>query len=318
MKADAPPRQAATGWSRENRCGTSRTKKRETLGLMHSAGPAVIDTLADARALHRLARRAETQCGDGKMVWHIWGEGEPIVLVHGGSGNWGHWARNIGPLVRAGRAVYVPDLPGCGLSAPPPFGHDGDVLPPWIETGVAALLGDRAFDLVGFSFGAMVSGFYAAQFSARVKKLLLVGAPALSATPGPKAGLQEWLRLPDGSRREAAFRHNLRALMVARDETVDDLALGLYVEALKQDRLTKRRMAATDVLLRTMPQISAPVWGVWGAEDVLWRGRFDQAEAGLRRAQDFRRMTLVADAGHWVQFEQADVFNDWLRAALSE
>ena len=96
-----------------------------------------------------------------------------------------------------------------------------------------------------------VSGFYAARYPGRVRKLVLVGAPALSEKRGPKVALQEWLRLPDGPRRAAAFEHNLRLLMVSRDETVDELSLTLYVEALKQDRLTKRRLARTDILLRT-------------------------------------------------------------------
>ncbi|MHA1570054.1 MAG: alpha/beta fold hydrolase, partial [Alphaproteobacteria bacterium] len=26
------------------------------------------------------------------------GQGAPVVLVHGGSGSWSHWARNVGPL----------------------------------------------------------------------------------------------------------------------------------------------------------------------------------------------------------------------------
>ncbi len=279
--------------------------------------PPRIDTLADVRALDRLARRFETPCGDGRMVWRAWGEGAPVVLLHGGSGNWAHWARNIAPLVAAGRAVYAPDLPGCGESADLPVGHDGDALPPWIEKGVETLVGDATFDLVGFSFGGMVAGFYAAAFPHRVRRLVLVGAPALAREPGPKPDLREWLRLPEGPQREAAFRHNLRALMVARDETVDDLALGLYVQGLRADRLTRRRLARTDILSRTMPHVACPVWGIWGEDDVLCRGRFDAIEAGARKAPHFRVMTRIPRAGHWVQFEAAEAVDAALADCLS-
>ncbi len=280
--------------------------------------PSRISTLADARALEAFARRVETECGDGRMVWRIWGEGAPIVLLHGGSGNWAHWVRNIAPLVQAGRGVFVPDLPGCGESDMPPVGHDGDVLPEWVEKGVRSLLGATPFDLVGFSFGAMVSGFYAARHANRVRKLVLVGAPALSREAPPKIPLQEWLRLPDGPQRDSAFRHNLRLLMLARDESVDELSLTLYVESLRRDRLTARRIARTDILLRTMPQITCPVWGLWGAADILYRGRFDVAESGLGHAPDFRSTTFIADAGHWAQFEEADAFNGSLRSILAD
>lgn len=280
-----------------------------------SSLPSSVATLADARAIEAAAMRLETPCGDGKMVWRVWGEGPPVVLAHGGSGNWSHWARNIAPLVAQGRSVYACDLPGCGESDRPPVGEDGDALPQWIEKG-AETLGLGTFDLVGFSFGAMVSGFYAAAYPERVKKLVLVGAPALSAERGPKIALKEWLRLPDGPQREEAFRHNLRLLMLARDESVDALSYTLYVEALKRDRLTKRRMARTDVLLRTMPKVLCPVYGVWGADDVLYRGREDIIDAGLKVAPDLRGIARIPRAGHWAQFEEAEAFNALLRAFL--
>jgi 2-hydroxy-6-oxonona-2,4-dienedioate hydrolase len=279
--------------------------------------PARVTDLAQARAIEARAERYETECGAGRMVWRAWGAGAPAVLVHGGSGNWSHWVRNIGPLVAAGHRVVVPDLPGCGESDRPPEGEDGDVLPQWIEKGVATLIPEGAFDLVGFSFGAMVSGFFAAAYPSRVKRLVLVGAPGLSAARTTKLPLKEWLRLPDGPEREAAFRANLRMLMVARDESVDELSLTLYAEALRQDRLTKRRLAATDILLKTMPDIRCPVWSMWGAEDALYRGRFDVAEHGMRQARDLRSYDLLAHAGHWAQYEAADEFDALLASALS-
>ena len=278
--------------------------------------PERIATLDDLARVEAASVRHETPCGEGRMVWHSWGSGEPVVLLHGGSGSWAHWARNLRVLVDQGRKVFACDLPGCGESDRPPVGEDGDALPPWIEEGASAL-GLEKFDLVGFSFGAMVSGFYAARYPARVRKLVLVGPPALSEKPGAKIALKEWLRLPDGPQREEAFRHNLRLLMLANDSSIDDLSLGLYVRCLKQDRLTKRRIARTDILLRTMADIRAPVFATWGAEDVLARGRFDLLEAGLRRAPDFREMRLIPHAGHWAQFEAPEVFDAMLREWLT-
>ena len=44
------------------------------------------------------ARRVETPCGEGSLVWRIWGDGPPLVLGHGGQGAWSHWIRNIDAL----------------------------------------------------------------------------------------------------------------------------------------------------------------------------------------------------------------------------
>ena len=97
-----------------------------------------MDSMDEVDALRRAAERSETPCGDGAMVWQRWGPrgGKPVLLLHGGSGSWTHWVRNIEPLARPAMTVWVPDLPGFGDSAAPPDGHDADVLPGWLERGL--------------------------------------------------------------------------------------------------------------------------------------------------------------------------------------
>src|SRR2546423_8062139 len=46
------------------------------------------------------------------------GEGPPVVLVHGLSGNWQNWLENI-PRLAQERRVIAPDLPGFGESDRP-------------------------------------------------------------------------------------------------------------------------------------------------------------------------------------------------------
>ena len=47
------------------------------------------------------------------------GEGDPVVLLHGNP-TWGFLYRDIiGPLVKSGRRVIVPDMIGFGLSEKP-------------------------------------------------------------------------------------------------------------------------------------------------------------------------------------------------------
>ncbi len=84
-------------------------------------------------ALEAGATRLETPCGDGTLVWRRWNAGgrHPLVLLHGGSGNWLHWVRQI-PVFAARRTVLAADLPGLGESADPPGperpGHRGQSL----------------------------------------------------------------------------------------------------------------------------------------------------------------------------------------------
>ena len=279
--------------------------------------PPSVSTLADVAALEKAARRVETPCGDAALVWHVWGEGRPVVLLHGGAGSWTHWVRNVAPLVRAGCRVCVPDLPGSGDSAPPPDGEDADALPPWIEQGLGLLIPGEACDVVGFSFGAMVGAFIAARGAVPVRQLVLVGAPALSHERSPRLDLRGWKALPPGPERQAVQRHNLRSLMLADEHAVDALSIALHSANVERDRMTRRRLSQTDVLVRTLPRVGCPVSGIWGSEDALYRGRTSVIGAALSQAPAFRTLTLIPAAGHWVQYEQATAFNDALLAALA-
>ena len=96
------------------------------------AKPSPVAMPADYAALLARAIRLTTPCGDGDMVWHMWGERQagalPLVMLHGGSGSWTHWIRNIDALVAAGYQIWLPDLPG--LAIPPR--HPPVLMPmPW-------------------------------------------------------------------------------------------------------------------------------------------------------------------------------------------
>ena len=125
-----------------------------------------------ARALLQQATRRETPCGDGVMAWHLWGTGEPVVMLHGGSGNWTHWVRNIPAVLAAGYMAVVPDLPGFGDSATPPGGGDADAAVAPVALGLQTLLGARTCTLAAFSFGSLVAALLAAEQPGRVSSLL--------------------------------------------------------------------------------------------------------------------------------------------------
>ena len=89
--------------------------------------------------LEAAAERVATPCGDGRMAWHAWGAGPPLVLLHGGSGSWRPWVRNIDAFARD-RRVIAPDLPGPGESDLPPRPDD----PRALARILAGLLADIA------------------------------------------------------------------------------------------------------------------------------------------------------------------------------
>ena len=282
-----------------------------------------VDSLPHLAALEQRADRLETPCGDGVMVWRAWGAPQagaadpPLVLLHGGSGSWTHWARNIDALVDAGRRVWVPDLPGFGDSARPPSGGDADAIAPVVEDGLERLFGATACELVGFSLGALVTSLVVAANPARACRIVLVGAPALGIARPTGLLLRSWAHLAPGPAQDAVVRANLAALMFARPAAIDDFVIAVQRHNVERDRMRRRRLARTDAILRRLPAIQVPLHGIWGELDALYVGGLHRLEPTLREAPGFASLQVIEGAGHWVQFEAAERFDAALALALA-
>src|SRR5712692_8218440 len=145
---------------------------------------------AQVAGLAAAGRRIETPCGAGAMVWRVWGDGEPLLLFHGGFGSWTHWLRNIPELARHYR-VIVANLPGLGESDAAPRPHTPSVLAAIVVDGIARILApDERFHLAGFSFGGLIGGHVAAALGDRCRSLTLVGAGGLGVKRGAMAPLK--------------------------------------------------------------------------------------------------------------------------------
>jgi 2-hydroxy-6-oxonona-2,4-dienedioate hydrolase len=279
-----------------------------------------MQNIEDLHALERLATRHALPYHDGNLVFRCWGpeQGTPIVFLHGGSGSWKHWARNISYFVERGRQVWIPDMPGFGESATPINGHDADALPEPLLWALQQLLAKQSIDLVTFSFGSMVGAAMAVQEPSRVNKLVLMGSPALGINSMRPFKLRSWNHLPEGPEREAIHIHNLGVLMMANPTAIDALAVYIHSTNLDQDRMKRRRLAYSDFLLQRLKELSCPVYGIWGALDILCLEKHDSVKTALQQTQNFRSLHFIPDAGHWVQYEAAPAFNTKLEAILNE
>ena len=239
-----------------------------------------------------------------------------MVLLHGGSGSWTHWLRNIQALVASGRRLLVPDLPGFGDSALPPDGRDADAMPAVLEQGLQQLLGQAPCDLVGFSFGAMVAALLSQQHAHRVARLVLIGPPGLGRPTLEPIALRAWRHLQTPAQRLAAHTHNLREIMLHHEASITPLACQLQQLNAERDRLPHRRMSRTDRAAQALLQVRCPVHVLYGEHDRYYRGQTQQIEAVLRGCPGFVQMQPIADAGHWVQFERPGPFHAALLGVL--
>ena len=269
---------------------------------------------AVARTLLAQSRRAETPCGDGAMVWRYWGEGEPVVLLHGGSGSWTHWIRNIPTLLAFGRQVWAPDLPGFGDSATPLGGSDADAVVAPLTIGLREVLGPGPHEIAAFSFGSLVAVLLAVQQPNLVSRLMLVGLPVQPLPHGRGAALPPMRAAITSEERAAAHRVNLAAIMFHESSRIDNDTVALQATNVARDRMRSRKLVTTDACANAVRALQCEFECIWGGEDVLYRDRWADVHAACEANRHCARVALVPDAGHWVQYEQAEAFNQLLVA----
>jgi pimeloyl-ACP methyl ester carboxylesterase len=276
------------------------------------------DPAAIVAALEAEAARWTTRIPDGgTMVWRRWGAGPPVVLIHGASGSWTHWLRNIRALA-ARHTVVVPDLPGFGDSDDLREPHTAERLADAVAAGLPAL-GPAAgvADVVGFSFGSIVAGLLAARAGAGIRRLVLIGAGGLALrTEVGRIALARLGRGMDGAAVREVHRENLRRLMLASPAAADELAVHLQADNLRRARFRSGSIPTSDVLLRALPDIRVPLAAIYGARDAFVVPHLDERRQALARCHPDVDFRVVAGAGHWVIYEAAATVNAMLTDLL--
>jgi 2-hydroxy-6-oxonona-2,4-dienedioate hydrolase len=265
-------------------------------------------TVAYVEGVAAEAQRVETPCGDGSLVWRVWGSGPPLVLLHGGYGSWSHWVRNVIPLSRR-FTVIACDMPGLGESATPPEPWTADGLAAIVVAGLDIVLPKGvAPHLAGFSFGGVIGGVVAAQLGDRLRAFTVVGSNGmgLERSPTPLERVK-----PDASEEEefATHRYNLNQLMIHDPAKIDELALYLQKTNHAHARMRSRRFSRSGALIEALPKIKGRLDGIWGERDAAAYPHVEERKRLLQGVQPGARFTIVPGAGHWVQFEAADAFN---------
>jgi pimeloyl-ACP methyl ester carboxylesterase len=240
------------------------------------------------------------------MVWRAWGQGEPLLLLHGAHGAWTHWIRNIEALAQS-RRVLVPDLPGYGESAVPPRPDEGASFAETIAAGLERLVGGSApIDVIGFSLGGVLAGAMAANFPHLVRYLILVDAGGLDTPHGDIRSTS--VRQLTGEAARAAHRYNLLGLMLRHEDSVDELALHIQALNIPLARVSPKNLVAPNRLLAVLPRVTCRIDAIWGEFDTAHPDPRLQLDV-IRRTHPETTMTVLEGAGHWAMYERADAFN---------
>jgi 2-hydroxy-6-oxonona-2,4-dienedioate hydrolase len=269
-------------------------------------------------ALERASTRHTTPLGDGHIVWRCWGQGAPLVLLHGGTGSWMHWIRNVEPLSHE-MMVIVPDLPGSGESASPqpPFSAEG--IGTMLLQGLDQIIGAQThFSIAGFSMGGLIAGYLAQQGGSRVDTLVLVGSTGMGGTRAQMQPLKSWRRLPTDEEKRAIHRVNLGILMIHDPQRIDALAVEIQSRNAAVSRIRGKHVSHTGTLANCLPGFAGRLAGIWGEHDPTAAPYLAERRERLQAFKPDTPFDIVAGAGHWVQFEAYETVNQRMRELLKK
>ncbi|UOM33260.1 alpha/beta fold hydrolase [Acuticoccus sp. I52.16.1] len=278
------------------------------------------DPAAVLAAFEAAADILTTPCGDGEIVWHTFGAGPAVAMLHGGHGSWLHWLRVIAPLARSHR-LLVADMPGYGASGDLPVIPDegtafADAMARPIADGLAALCGEAPVTVVGFSFGGVVGARLVRMLGARAAGFVVIGSMGFGFPLGPPPPLRK-VRNVGADALAEVHRANLAAMMFADPSRIDALAVHIQGLNVPRARAPSRLASRSAALLEALPEIAAPVTAIYGERDSV---AFQHAERWeiLAAHPAGARQHVLPGVGHWAQYEAADTVAPLIARAIAE
>ncbi len=247
-------------------------------------------------------QQGDIAVGGGRLHHAGLGEGEPLVVLHKLGGWIADW-RPAAPMLAQNHRVIAFDLPGHGesvMSGPAPYIQ---TVPQTATMLLAALddLGIDRFSIAGNSLGGIVAVVIAALWPQRVRRLVVVSASLVGATPRDQIAQQDADRtrmIEAAAARGETFESPMVKMFATMDPAVSremDLSAERAGAWLRPSERGVARLGVTDYL----PRVAAPTLLV-NAD----RGAYAKyADVGMQLVPDARCVT-IAEAGSFVHQEK--------------
>jgi pimeloyl-ACP methyl ester carboxylesterase len=228
----------------------------------------------------------------------VYGEGPPVVLLHG----WGAHSGLMWPLVERlaplGYRCYVPDLPGFGQTPPPPEAWSVFDYAAWVLALLEAN-GLERVHLFGHSFGGRLGLILGAEHPERLVKMALADSAGVRPKPSTTGSLRlKVYRAALNALRGAGLQaqaERLRGWYGSRYGSADYRAAAgvmreTFVKVVNEDLLPYAARVKVSTLL---------FWGDRDADTPLEQGRL------LERTIPDAGLVVWEGAGHYSYLERA-------------
>lgn len=254
------------------------------------------------------------QVGDLKLYYEEYGEGPPVVCLHGGgpgADSRSNFRSNVGALAERHRTLLV-DLPQFGKSDKPVIVDN--VLSRNATHLHAALneLGIPRASFIGNSFGGQTAIKFAIDYPDSIDRLVVIGSNPVARSifsPMPVEGVK---RIAEYYKGEGPTREKMRTILQTLvydpDYVTDEVVDSRYQASIEPDLLQLKKHPAPhrQDLSAELDRVKAPTLIIWGLDD-----RAGPLDVGLQMARAFANAELhiFGKTGHWAQVERAYEFN---------
>jgi pimeloyl-ACP methyl ester carboxylesterase len=256
---------------------------------------------------------------------------ETILFIHGLGSYLPAWNKNIDELSKHYRTIAI-DLPGYGKSSTEGI----KVGMSYYAHAILELLDSLKIEqavLAGHSMGGQVAVTTALQAPERVKKLILAAPAGLETFTEQQKQLLKLTVTPESIQKttpeqiEANFSNNFyRMPEDARFMVTDRVKLATSDQFRAYSKAVAGCVAAMvdEPVAGRLAELQFPTLIIFGEKDALIPNRFfnptlttaDIASIGGHQIKN-SKVVLLPDAGHFLQFEQATLFNNAIKEFLT-
>ena len=249
--------------------------------------------------------------------YEAYGQGEPVILVHGWLGSWRYWLPTMKVLAEKYR-TYGIDLWGFGDSDKSDadrytIADYADLIYEFMQK-----IGIERATYVGHSMGGLIGTRLALQHPEKISKLIVVGSPIVGRSVSfylRLLGQPRLARMVWGPRFVQHMGHRFLAYWLAGkwhhwyQEIVDDTAKVTHEAAC----LAMRDMVNTD-LSPELPRLPMPLLAFYGKKDNV----VDPKQANLYRHLPNARLVEFNQAKHFPMLDEPERFYNVLLKFMDE
>ncbi len=254
-----------------------------------------------------------------------WGDGMPVIMIHGGgpgaAAEFGFY-NNIHAIGEHGHAI-APDQIGFGLTdKPTDKEYNHQFMAEHLANFIDALCLDEIY-IMGNSLGAYIAARYALDHPGRVKKMFLVSSGTIGTSMGIEMGATPGMKSMVGFDGTLDGLRNFLTGIMHHPENLDEERLKKRYEYSQMpgaqeaqvsflNFFRKRRLEDPEAgqwfdVRERLPKLNMPIHFLWGRHDVFASPEMaDQLQKLLPNAT----FEWFEDAGHQVQNDEADHFNE--------